>query len=81
MKLALDPRQILALVIGLVAGVGVVLYHWPRPPLRVTSSQTQASGGIVHTYESPKSVWPPVAFAAVVAATGLAVYGLRRRPE
>ena len=77
----MNQKQATAMAIGLILGVGIVSYHWPHPPPRRISSQTKATGEIVTTYQSAFNIWPPLAFAAVVVATGLAAYGLRARKD
>ena len=75
----MNQKQAIALAIGLILGIGIVTYHWPRPAPRLVSSRTKAGGEIVTDYKAPPNLVPPLAFAAVVVATGLSVYGLRRR--
>ncbi|MBV9849254.1 MAG: hypothetical protein JO250_06165 [Armatimonadetes bacterium] len=75
----MNQRQALSLAIGLLAGIGILLYPWPHTRVRLASTQTLPSGEIVRTYRSQTSLWPLASLAAVAALTGLAVYRFRIR--
>ena len=73
----MNAKQATVLTIAILAAILLVSLPRTFTRPRLVSTQRQANGGIVTTYQTHVIPWQPALFAVVVLVSGVAIFRLR----